>query len=361
MPEDSRNDSVASSDLPEGRKGGRPRGMSRRAWREQVIEAPIEPDLPIIDAHHHVWSDAPVAGFEAYDGAAILHDKTTCGHNIIATVYVDSHANYRAAGPAEMRVVGETEFADGLAEEAERQGGTAAGLCAAIVSHADLMLGARVGEVLDAHLAASARFRGIRHMAAFDAALPPIYGSKVPGIMMRPAFRAGFAMLAPRGLTFDAWLFHSQLDEFTDLARAFPDTTIVLDHLGGPVGVGRYADPKEGFETWRRKLAGAAACPNVVLKLGSLNMSYTGVDATGAARPMTSEEMATRWRGIIRTAIDLFGPARCMFESNFPVDMVSTSYAVLWNGFKRVTADLSAAERADLFAGVARRTYRIAA
>jgi predicted TIM-barrel fold metal-dependent hydrolase len=333
--------------------------MSSRQWREQVVETALEPELPIVDAHHHIWNASPAPGYEAYGAEDILADKIGAGHNVVATVYVDSHANYRPDGPEHLRTVGETEFAEGLAEDALRRGGKAAGLCAAIVPHANLLLGAAVGEVLDAHLAASPRMRGIRHMTAFDTELPPIYGAQEPGILMAPAFRAGFAQLGPRGLSFDAWVFHSQLAEFVDIARAFPDTRIILDHLGGPIGVGRYANRADGFDAWKRSIAQAALCANVVLKIGSLNMSYTGVDATGADRPMTSHEMAARWRDHIRTAIDLFGPRRCMFESNFPVDMVSTSYVLLWNGFKRVSGDLSPAERADLFAGVARRTYRL--
>jgi L-fuconolactonase len=333
--------------------------MSGREWRDQVMEAPIESELPIVDAHHHIWATAPAPGYEAYDGEAILRDKTESGHNVVATIYVDSHANYRTDGPEHLRVVGETEFAQQLAEHAALRGGKAAGLCAAIVPHANLLLGAKVGDVLDAHLAASPRMRGIRHMTAFDAALAPIYGADTPGMLMRTEFREGFAQLAARRLSFDAWVFHSQLSELVDLARSFPDTTIVLDHLGGPIGVGRYADRRQGFLAWRAALSQVSACPNVVLKLGSLNMSYTGMDATGAHRPMTSREMTVRWRDHIRTAIDLFGPSRCMFESNFPVDMVSTSYVLLWNGFKRLTADLAAAERAELFAGVAQRTYRL--
>ncbi|MET0983867.1 MAG: amidohydrolase family protein [Steroidobacteraceae bacterium] len=332
--------------------------MNTQQWRDQVVEAPLDADLPIVDAHHHIWTTSPAPGYDPYDGEDLLRDTMGSGHNIVATIYVDSHSNYRSHGPEHLRVVGETETAHGLAEDAVPRGHKAAGLCAAIVPHANLLLGAKVGEVLDAHVAASSRFRGIRHMAAFDPELPPIYGATAPGVMMQPEFRKGFAELASRGLSFDAWLFHSQLREFVDLAQSFPETTIVLDHLGGPIGIGRYANPREGFDTWKKALAEAVACPNVVLKLGSLNMSYTGMDATDAVRPMTSAEMAQRWRGHILTAIDLFSPARCMFESNFPVDKVSTSYGVLWNGFKRLTADLSAAERADLFERVARRTYR---
>jgi predicted TIM-barrel fold metal-dependent hydrolase len=333
--------------------------MSSPDWRNQVCEAALEPDLPIVDAHHHVWSRSPAPGYEAYGGEAILADKTTSGHRIEATVYVDSHGNYRAGGPEHLRVVGETEFADGLARDAERRGGRSAGLCAGIVPHANLLLGARVGEVLDAHVAASPRMRGIRHMAAFDSSLPPIYGADRPGILREPAFREGFAQLARRGLSFDAWIFHPQLRELVELARAFPETPIILDHLGGPIGVGSFEARATGFEVWRSSLAQAAACANVSLKLGSLAMSYTGVSATGASRPMTSAEMAERWRPHLLTAIELFGPTRCMFESNFPVDMVSTSYVVLWNAFKRATQEFSSTERTSLFAGTARRIYRL--
>jgi predicted TIM-barrel fold metal-dependent hydrolase len=335
--------------------------MTGKQWRDQVIEDALEPELPIIDAHHHIWAASPAPAFEAYDAEALYADKADAGHNIIATVYVDSHANYRSDGPEPFRVVGETEFAESVAEQANRRGGRVAGACAAIVSHADLLLGAAVGEVLDAHILASSRFRGIRHMTAIDPDLPPIYGATEPGIMMRPAFREGFAELGKRGLTFDAWLFQPQLGEVVDLARAFPGSAIVLDHLAGPLGIGRYASRRdEAFGEWKRGMAELAKSPNVVVKLGALNMVFTGLAPDiGAARPHGSEEMARLQRDHILTAIDLFGPDRCMFESNFPVDMLLTSYSLVWNSFKRVTRELGEAERAALFAGTARRVYRI--
>lgn len=327
-------------------------------WYAKVVEAPLEADLPIIDAHHHVWSVAPAEGFQPYGIEPLLADTTGAGHRIIATVYVDGHSGYLRTGPEALRPVGETAYADALAEEGLRRNGGACQVCAAIIPHADLQLGARVGEVLDAHRAESARFRGIRYMTAIDPDLPPIYGAREAGLMTRPAFREGFAELARRGLSFDSWLFHPQLSELVDLARGFPDASIVLDHSGGPLGIRRYAHRRaEGFAEWRAGLAQAAACPNIVLKIGSLNMSYTGLDATGLPSPRGSEETARVQREHVLTAIDLFGPERCMMESNFPVDKMSISYGILWNTFKRITAGFTRDEREQMFARTAAMVY----
>ena len=334
--------------------------MNRTEWRNQVVEAALDPDLPIIDAHHHIWTASPAEPWEPYGPEELIADKSRSGHNVIGTVYVDSHANYADSGPEHLRVVGETEFAGSLGDECAARGGGAAGVCAGVVTHADLTLGAEVGEVLDAHLATSARFRGIRHMTAIDKDLPPVYGATEFGIMGRPEFRAGFAELARRGLSFDAWLFHPQLPELIDLARAFPDANIVLDHTGGPIGVGRFAkDRKMAFAGWKRDMAELAKCGNVSVKLGGLNMSYSAMDATDAAKPNSSQKTADLQRGHILTAIDLFGPDRCMFESNFPVDMRSISYDLVWNSFKRMVEDFSSEDRKALFASTAKRVYRL--
>jgi L-fuconolactonase len=333
---------------------------SRKQWRDQVDEPALEPELPIIDAHHHLWGGAPPEPFEPYPAEAFLADKTGSGHNIVASVLVDSHSHYRPDGPPALRVVGETENAERVAIEALRRGGGCAGACAGIVPHADLCLGAQVGRVLDAHLAASSRMRGIRHMTAFDFDLPPIYGAKAPGIMLSKAFREGFAQLAARGLSFDAWMFHPQLPELLDLARRFPQSAIVLDHCGGPMGIGRYAARRaEGFQEWRNSMAALAECPNVAVKIGALNMSFTALDATDQPKPHDSARMAALQRDVVLCTIDLFGAERCMLESNFPVDMVSTSYRLLWNCFKRLTSQFSSSERAQLFFGTANRVYRL--
>lgn len=334
--------------------------MDRKTWRNQAIEPALEPDLPIIDAHHHLWATTPAEPYEPYPAEALIADKASSGHNVVATVYVDSHANYRDSGPEELRVVGEVEFAEKVANRGAQAGGTAAGICAAIVSSADLLRGKAVGDVLDAQMAASPRYRGIRYMTAIDPELPPVYGATEPSLMMRPAFREGFAELGKRGLSFDAWLFHPQLPELLDLAKAFPDTSIILDHVGGPIGVGRHAERRdETFAAWKRDMAAIAELPNVSVKLGALNMTFTAMDATDQPRPNSSEETARLQRDHLLTTIDLFGPERAMFESNFPVDMRAISYTLVWNSFKRVTAGFSADDKAMLFAGTAKRVYRM--
>jgi predicted TIM-barrel fold metal-dependent hydrolase len=228
------------------------------------------------------------------------------------------------------------------------------------VPTANLLEGAAVGEILDAHLAVSNRVRGIRFMTAFDDSLPPPPGNRPGGLMMRADFREGFVELMKRGMTFDAWVLQTQMDEVADLARAFPDVKIILDQLGGPFIGGRYAGrASESFAHWRKSIHAVAECDNVVLKVGGLNMHYAGVSAIGKERPRTSPATAEAQRDYIRAGIEAFGPARSMFVSNFPVDMKAISYGVMWNTFKLVTRDFSDGERADMFAGVAMRTYGI--
>ena len=333
--------------------------MSRKFWRDQVIETAIEPDLPIVDAHHHVWEREPFAPFDPYDETDLLADKTLAGHRIVATVFVDSHTSYLADGPEALRVTGETAYAERVAEAALAKGGSAAGACAAIAPGANLCLGAAVGEVLDAHAALSRRFRGVRHMTAYDAEVP-VSHMNGEATMMRPDFRDGFAALAKRDLSFEAWLLQPQLPEVIDLARAFPDTRIILNHLGGPMTIGRFAaDPKASFADWKARMAELATCPNVAVKVGGLNMGMAGVDALARAVPLTSAEMAAAQRDYILTAIDLFNPARCMFESNVPIDTHGASYVVIWNSFKLLGRGFSAEERERLFMGTAMEAYRI--
>jgi L-fuconolactonase len=335
--------------------------MDRRTWRSQVVEDALDPDLPVIDAHHHVWIGKPLIDlYELYDPEWLYADKAGSGHNVIATLFTDSHSAYRIDGPETLKVVGETEFAHGIAEEANQRGGREAGACATIVARADMLLGSAVGDVLDAHAAASPRFRGVRHMVAWTPELQIIPGV-TGGEMGRPEFRRGIAELAKRDLSFDVYLLQPQLPQLTDLARAFPDTRFILDHLGTPMAVGRYAGKRaEGFANWKQDMAELATCPNVTVKVGGLNMGMAGVDALDRDRPFSSKEVAFAQRDFILTAIDLFEPDRCMFESNFPIDMRGISYDILWNGFKRITQDFSRADREMLFAGTARRVYKVA-
>ena len=316
----------------------------------------IEPALPIIDPHHHLWIRD---GYQYFLDE--LLDDLGAGHTIAATVFLQCAWAYRTEGPEALRPVGETEFVAGVADEAARRGCTTR-VCAGIVGHADLTLGAQVDEVLKAHLAAAGgRFRGIRHLTARDEGFRAGIAPPPPaGIMTTPAFRAGFARLSPFRLSFDAWLYHLQIPELTALAQEFPGTPIVLNHLGGPLGIGPYAGRRdEVFAAWRASIRALAACPNVTMKLGGLAMLVAGFGFHERPVPPSSAELAVAWRPYVEAAIEAFGPERCMFESNFPVDKAMCSYAALWNAFKRLAAGASAAEKRALFHDTAARFYRI--
>jgi predicted TIM-barrel fold metal-dependent hydrolase len=334
--------------------------FDNRDWLALHTEAAIEPELPIIDAHHHIYKVPPRPIFPAYPVDALLADKTGSGHNIVATVYVDSQVTFRSTGPEHLRIVGGTDQAEAAAQEGLRRGGRATGVCAAIVGHAPLAMGAAVREVLEAHIAASPdHFRGIRVRTAWDPDAPFTEGG-YPFMLGEAGFLEGFAELAPLGLSFDAWLLHPQLPELTELARAFPDTTIILNHIASPIQVGRFAGREaQVFEQWSAGMAALATCPNVFVKIGALNMTFTGLSFIGRDRPPSSAELAERQRGYVLRTIDLFGPDRAMFESNFPVDMLGVSYPVLWNGFKRMVADFTPAEKRALFHDTAARAYRL--
>ena len=334
--------------------------IDRKAWRALHVEEAIEPELEIVDTHHHLWDTPPNEWLEPYGAAAAIADKAGTGHLVTHTVMVDSHSNQLPDGPEHLRTVGETMVCEKVANEANAQGGRAAGLCAAIVSHVDLTLGsALAGEALDAHMAASPRFCGIRHMTANDPDVPHI-ATAPPGTMLSAPFLDGFGELRKRGLSFDSFFYQGQMDEVVQLADRFPDTVIVLDHLASPMGIGRYAnDPEGAFAEWRAGIARLAERPNTVMKLSGLNMMYTGMSADGEAEPPSSALIVERQKRHVLTAIELYGPKRCMFASNFPVEMLNISYSVLWNGFKLMTRDFSADERADLFSETGKRVYKI--
>jgi L-fuconolactonase len=331
----------------------------REAWVAKVIEEPLEPALPIIDPHHHLW-DHPGSRYLLDE----ILDDTGSGHRVIATVFVECMSMYRADGDAAMKPVGETEFVNGIAAQSASGGYGDTRIAAGIVSFADLSLGAAVEPVLRAHLgAAPARFRGIRHAGGFDAS-PEIRNSHTnppAGLYKLPRFREGFGQLAKLGLVFDAWQYHPQMPELTDLARAFPDTKIVLDHFGGPLGLGPYeGHRREVFDQWKKDMTELARCPNVVVKLGGINMPVNGFGWHKRPSPATSDELVAATRDYYLHTIDRFGPSRCMFESNFPVDRASCSYQVLWNAFKKIAAGFSAADKAWMFHRTAAETYRIA-
>lgn len=332
---------------------------SRDAWLRLTAEDPFEPALPICDPHHHLW-DRPD---DRYLLDELLQDIQS-GHNIVSTVFIECHSMYRQDGPEEMKPVGETEFVQGVTVQRARGQYGPTRVVAGIVGHADLTLGAAVAPVLEAHLAASPdRFQGIRHICVWDAspAIPITAPVRRPGVMLDTTFRAGFACLQKYGLSFEAWLYFPQLPELASLARAFPEVPIILNHIGGVLGIGPYAGRRdEIFQTWKRGMVEVAACPNVVVKLGGLGMPRSGFGWETQIAPPTSAELAEPTAPYYLTCIETFGPSRCMFESNFPVDKASYSYGVVWNSFKRMTQGFSAPERAALFHDTAARVYRLA-
>src|SRR5579864_8619562 len=331
----------------------------RPDWLARHEEEILDPDLPIVDPHHHLVDRENTGRYLLYD---LLAD-TRSGHNITATVYLEWLSMYRADGPVEMRPVGEVEFANGVAAMAASGNYGKTRVCAGIVGYADLMLGARVEAVLEAMIAAGGgRFRGIRFISAShpDDTARGSSVNRPAGLLMDPRVREGFARLHPLGLSFDAWMYHTQFGELVDLARAFPETPIVLDHVGGPIGLGPYAGRRdEVFAEWRGRIAELAGCANVHIKLGGLGMRLFGFDLHEGELPPSSEQLAAAWRPYIETCIAAFGPSRAMFESNFPVDKGSGSYQVFWNAFKRLAQGCSTDEKAALFAGTASRFYRL--
>ena len=337
---------------------------TNKAWLDLTVEETLEPDLPICDPHHHLWEFRHERVAHCYLLNEILADVNS-GHNVVSTVFIECGAMYKTSGPETMRVLGETEFANGVAAMSASGLYGEARIVAGIVGTADLKLGRGAGAVLDGQIAvAGGRFRGIRHQATWDASDEVPNGRNVskPHTFLDPAFREGFAELAPRQLSFEGWCFHPQIPELTELARAFPETTIILNHFGGPVGIGPYAGKQdEYFADWQRDISELAGCPNVVAKLGGINMELNGFGWHEMARPPTSEELMQATRRFYEHTIEAFGVERCMFESNFPVDMVTCSYNVLWNSFKRLTADYTAAEKAALYHDTANRVYRLAA
>jgi predicted TIM-barrel fold metal-dependent hydrolase len=330
----------------------------REDWLAQWREEMLEPDLPIVDPHHHLW-DRP--GWR-YLLEEFLADVNS-GHNVLASVFVQCRSMYRREGPEQLRPLGETEFVNGVAAMSASGGYGAARICAGIVGHADLQLGARVEDVIEAHLrAGGGRFRGIRHISAWDAdasIMNPSYRPP-PGLLADRGFREGFGRLAPLGLSFDAWLYHPQIDELAALAQEFPDTPIVLDHVGGPLGIGRYAEEREEvFARWAASIRALARCANVSVKLGGLGMRIGGFAFHQHPRPLSSAALANAWRPYFETCIEGFGTGRCMFESNFPVDKGSYGYAAFWNACKILTRAAGTAEKADLFSRTAARFYRL--
>ena len=326
---------------------------SSQAWLDSVAEDVVDPDVPIIDPHHHLW---PAGGSMPY-GLADLEGDLGSGHNIVDTVFVECGAAYERSAHDAFAPVGKTSFVTAQAERSERQA------MGAIVAHADLRDASTLDAVLDAHdMAGNGRFRGVRH-AGSHARHPEVL--TIPGrapadLYADPTFRTGVARLGERGLTYDTWHYHYQNRDFLDLARSVPSTTMVLDHFGTPLGVGPYESQREQiFEQWKTDIADIARCENVVAKIGGLAMPDNGFGWHIAERPPTSDEFIEAQARYYLHTIEQFGPQRCMFESNFPVDRFSLSYRTVWNAFKKLVADFSADERDAMLRGTAARTYRL--
>ncbi|PKB67102.1 MAG: amidohydrolase [SAR202 cluster bacterium Io17-Chloro-G4] len=333
------------------------------AWHALTQEETLEPEIPICDPHHHFWDfrteRIPYQRYLLHELAADINS----GHNVKSTVFVEARSMYRADGPEEMRPVGEVEFVQGLAAA------SAAGLygpgraAASIVGHANLNLGDGVKPVLEALQAASPnRFRGIRHSVTWDPnpAVENTAAHKMEGQLSSEKFRAGARVLASMGLSLEGWMYFPQLPELAEFAKAVPDLTIILNHIGGLLREGPYANrDEEVYAKWRSGIAAAAQCPNVYLKVGGIGMPRMGFDWHTRTTPIGSEELANDMAPLVNYCIEQFTPQRCMFESNFPVDKVSFSYHVMYNAFKRISKSHSASERASLFHDTAAGVYRV--
>jgi len=346
-------------------------------------ETILDPDLPIVDPHHHVWMlpDAMLDALDAsddVDGRTIartfrMHRKYLldelladlgAGHNIVATVFAEAHTMYRAHGPEHLRSVGEVEFVNGFGAIADSGVFGKTRFCAGIIGSVDLRLGDAVQEVLAAHIqAGGGRYRGIRQPgAAFDGALTGLrHVMGAPGVLLDPALLVGARNLQALGLSLDLFVLDTQLGDSLHVARSLPETTIILNHTGGPLGIGPYAANRaEHFAAWKQGMERMAECENVVVKVGGLGMALCGFPTSALPERAGSEALANDWRPHIETAIELFGVDRCMFESNFPIDGVTASYPAIWNAFKRVVSGASHDEKLALFGRTAARIYDIA-
>lgn len=327
------------------------------AWLAKRKEDIVEPELKIVDPHHHVW-DMP--------GNRYLFDELMAdfqsGHRVVASVHVQCHSMYRAGGPEEMRPVGETEFINGVAAQSASGAYGPAKVCAGIIGTFDLMLGSRAEPVLEAHIrAGGGRFRGIRPTTAWHES-PEVRALDIrPRILMHAEARNAIACIERLNLSLDLWLFFTQLGEALDVCRTFPGLRVIINHAGGPVGIGPYEGQRDAvFGEWRKKIEALARCPNVVIKLGGLAMRYGGFHFNKLPAPPSSDLLVEKWTPYVEACIDSFGPARCMFESNFPVDRGMCNYHVLWNAFKKMTQHYSPEERESLFSKTAADTYGLA-
>lgn len=335
-------------------------------WLNQVQEEIVDPARPIIDPHHHLW-------MKRFGRDYVLPQywaDTGSGHNIVKTVFMECRAFYLREGPEHLRPVGETAYIANLARETHESANeskTRQAVISGIVAHADLTLAGdseeKLLELLEQQRSASqGLLRGIRHSAARDPHPKDllIVSNAPPYLHGKESFRKGLRLLAAQGLTYDSWHYHHQNQDFLELAQAIPECTMILDHFGTPLGVGIYRNCRdEIFQQWKLDMTALSRCPNVYAKLGGLAMPDNGFGWDSADRPPTSDELIRAHHRYYLHMLDCFGPERCMFESNFPVDRLSVNYHVLWNAFKKMTQDLSDADQHALFYGTAERVYSL--
>jgi len=326
------------------------------AWLALHNESALDPDRPIIDPHHHLWRR---------NGSNYLLDDlwqdTQTGHRIEKTVFIECHAEYRKEGAEHLKPLGETEFVAAQAEKSEQNNQRAT--IAGIVGHVDLRLAAKIEPILKAHIElGGGRFRGIRHAGA-HATHPEgmtIIGRAPEGLYEDEGYRTGLRLLGEMGMSFDTWHYHYQNTSFINLAEACPGTTMILDHFGTPLGVGAFANKRQTiFTTWQRDIEAIAKCSNVIAKLGGLAMPDNGFGWSERASPPSSDEFADLQSPYYTHTIDCFGSERCMMESNFPVDKLSISYGVLYNGLKKIAGTYGDAEQHQLFYGTADKIYKL--
>ena len=331
----------------------------REAWLALATpETALEPELPIVDAHMHLWRRQPDFRYFVED---YIRDVQSCGHNVVASVHVECRSMYRTEGPEHLKPVGETEFVAGMTAAAA--GSTATRIAAGIIGYVDLAVEERLQEALETHIvAAGGRFRGVRQRAKWDAdpALRGTFGAEAPGLLRRPEILRALAKLAALDLVFEASVFHPQIPDVIAMARAAPEANIVLIHSGSPLGFARYAGRENETRThWTVSMRELSKCPNVLIKLGGLLMPLANFDYGAAAKPPTSTELAELWRPFVEPCFELFGAERCMVASNFPVDKMGFGFGTVWNMYKRLAAGASVEEKRAIFGETARRLYRL--
>lgn len=332
------------------------------AWHSaSVPENALEPHLPLVDAHHHLYGKA---GDTRYYRMQDLSADLCGGHAVIGTVYIEAYeSGWRSDGPQALRPVGEVDMIIDATRTELRLPHGPCQIAAGIVAHADLCLGDGAAEVIEAHRqAAQGRLRGIRFQTAWDGGSVGATLSHMPArdVMAQAPFRRGVACVQAAGLSLDTWVYHHQLRDLLDLVDAFPDLCVVIDHMGGLIGVEEHRrQHTAAFMDWVRDLRALAQRPQVRMKVGGLGMPVFGFGFEHEERPAASIELACAWQPYVDACIEAFGPHRLLFETNFPVDRQSASYTAIWNAFKRVTRHLSATERRDMFYRTACETYRL--